>query len=179
MSDRPITDFDTPLRTARLGAVRPGWRIPALDLGELVGGRVVRVRTELLFGGMRAVVIGAPGAFIPVCTERQVPDFAANAERLRAAGFKLLVCIAPNDPWVLARWAQEVDPARAIRFLSDGNLAFTRALGLTAREDSLFLGERCKRYTIVLDNCMIEKIRVEEQINDLTDAEADDVMLDA
>ncbi len=168
----------SPISTDRFQPARAGRRVPDAPLGELYGDEIATVRTETLFLGVRAVVIGVPGAFTPMCTKQHLPDFIANAPKLRAAGFGLIACIAPNDPWTLARWAQDLDPGGAVRFLSDGNLAFTRALGLSARGDSLFLGERSQRYVMTLNGAVIEKLRVEDNILDLSCTGSDSVMLD-
>lgn len=162
----------------RFQAARPGRRVPNIMLGELYGDEIVTVHTEQLFLGVRAVVIGVPGAFTPVCSGQHLPNFIANAPRLKAAGFSLIACVAPNDPWTIDRWARDIDPDRHVRFLSDGNLAFTRALGLSARADSLFLGERSQRYVMTLRNAVIEKLRVEDDIVSLHCTHADAVMLD-
>lgn len=168
----------SPVSTDRFQPARVGRRVPDVALGELRDGEIATVRTEALFLGVRAVVVGVPGAFTPVCTKHHLPDFIASAPKLRAAGFSLIACIAPNDPWTLARWAQDVDPGGVIRFLSDGNLAFTRALGLSARGDGLFLGERSQRYVMTLNGAVIEKLRVEDDIVNLFCTGADTVMLD-
>ena len=159
-------------------AARVGLRVPDVPLGQLSHGTLDVVHTHALFAGRRAIVIGIPGAFTPICEGEHLPGFIANAAKLKQAGFDMICCIAPNDPWVLSRWAQEVDPGGAIRFLSDGNLAFARALGLNGREDGFFLGERSRRYVMTLDRAVIQKLRVDDDILRLNCTTADAVMLD-
>lgn len=156
---------------------RPGQRIPDSALAELRDGDLVTTRSETLFAGRNAVVLGVPGAFTPVCSQRHLPDFIQNAGRLKASGFDSLFCIAPNDPWVLDRWARDIDPGRKVRFLSDGNLDFTRRLGLLARHDDLHLGERSRRYTMIVRNAVIEKLAVETSILDYACSRSEAVVL--
>ncbi|MGE3302807.1 MAG: redoxin family protein [Hyphomonadaceae bacterium] len=157
---------------------RVGRRLPPATLAEWVGDGPAAVRAERLFAGRRAVVVGVPGAFTPVCTGRHVPAFVASAAKLRASGFSLLACIAPNDPWTLRRWAEEVDPAGELRFLSDGNLHFTRALGLCMQDEAHFLGERSKRYSMIVEDAVIRRISVEESIFDVGCSAAEQLLLD-
>ena len=154
-----------------------GQRIPAAALAELHDGELKVVRTERLFAGKRAIVMGMPGAFSPTCAQKHLPDFIGAADRLRAAGFQILACVTPNDPWVMERWAQDVDPKGKIRFLSDGNLDLTRKLGLSVRADDYHLGERSARYTMILRDAVIEKLSVENAIEDFACTTTDAVLL--
>lgn len=52
-----------------------GLRPPPIELCELDGNVMLPVNTEQLFAGVRAVVLGVPGAFTPVCTSRHIPEF--------------------------------------------------------------------------------------------------------
>lgn len=138
-----------------------GNRIPEALLARLEDGRVRPVSSVELFRGQRSLVLGVPGAFTPVCNGRHIPDFIENAPALRKAGFTQLLCIAPNDPYVVDVWARTLDPTGQIQFLSDGNLDFTRALGLLNKERYLFLGLRSHRYLMSVRGCIITHLRVE------------------
>ena len=160
-----------------LKRIAAGLRIPPASLAELQNGELTVLSTERLFAGKRAIVMGMPGAFSPTCAQRHLPDFISNAERLSSAGFQLLACITPNDPWVMDRWAQELDPAPKIRFRSDGNLELTRKLGLSVRADSYHLGERSARYTMILKDAVIERLAVENTIEEFACTAVDAVLL--
>jgi peroxiredoxin len=154
-----------------------GQRIPPARLAEIRDGEIVEINTESLFSGRRAIVIGAPGAFTPICTEKHLPDFVAGADRLRAAGFDTIICLATNDPWTVGHWARVVDPERKIRFLSDGNLEFCRKMGLTTIRQDLYLGERTSRFLMILNNAVIERLSVEALAEQLTRTRYDDIYL--
>lgn len=156
-----------------------GSRVPSVNLGYLADGGVAALSTDALFAGVKSVVIGIPGAFTPVCSQQHVPDFVANADRLQASGFAQLICIAPNDPFVLEAWRCQMDPQHKIRFLSDGNLDFTRALGLSEAHKDLFLGNRSKRYMLVVHDRTIQRVRVETSILTYACTRADDVLIAA
>src|SRR5579872_6727245 len=141
-----------------------GSRVPAVVLGRLDGNAVRSVSTARLIAYGRAVIMGIPGAFTPVCTQRHIPEFAQSAEKLTAAGYSHLICIAPNDPFVLDAWARQVDPSSRIDFYSDGNLEFTRALSLLEQVSHLYLGWRSSRYLMVTSDGVIQRLRVEKDV---------------
>jgi 2-Cys peroxiredoxin 5 len=141
-----------------------GSRIPDVKLAWLENGDIVSRNSHAIFEHHRAVVVGLPGAFTPVCTKQHVPDFVKNAPRLRASGFTELICLVPNDPFALIEWQEALDPKGELTFLSDGNLDFATALGLTTRHTRLFLGWRSERYMMIVENGMITRFRVEPNI---------------
>lgn len=143
--------------------VSVGDRLPQVPLAELdVNGVVRQVWPQQLFGGQRAIIVGAPAAFSPVCSRVHVPGFVDSVPSLRRSGYDQVVCITPDNPWALQAWAREVDPGGRLRFLSDGNMKFGRAVGLIANLESLFLGECFERFVLITRNGFVEKVSVEE-----------------
>jgi peroxiredoxin len=138
--------------------------VPDIQLGFLDQGEVRSVSASALFAHGVTVILGVPGAFTPVCTHEHIPDFLCQADEFDMLGCRQLVCIAPNDPFVLEEWSKRVDPEHRIRFLSDGNLEFTRALDLSRSITRLFIGERSERYLMVAQNGMIVRLCVEPDI---------------
>ena len=155
-----------------------GSRVPHVKLGYLSNGDVATVNACDLFAGARSVVLGIPGAFTPVCTRQHVPDFVANADEIAASGYSQLICIAPNDPFTLETWRAQVDPQSKIRFLSDGNLDFCRALGLNEAHRDLFLGQRSKRYLLLVNDGVIQRVRVESSILTYACTRAEHVLME-
>lgn len=153
-----------------------GSRIPDVRLGYLQDGEVRTVSAVKYFAEGRTIVLGVPGAYTPVCTQRHIPDFIANVDKFDMLGFRQLVCIAPNDPFVLEAWSCDVDPAHKIRFLSDGNLEFTRALGLDSANRELLIGTRSERYLMIVDNGTIVRLRIEPNILTFSCATAEDAL---
>lgn len=143
-----------------------GTYVPPALVAELIDGQIVPVRAHDVVGRGKTLVIGVPGAFTPVCTERHVPGLVNNAERLRRSGYDNLVCVVASDPFSTEAWARQVDPKRWVRFVSDGNLNLCRAMGLVTHEQKFFLGDRSERYMLIVQNGVIETARVEKQISD-------------
>ena len=141
--------------------IQPGSRLPDVDLAYLSAGEMRTVRPDAIFAGLRAILIGLPGAFTPVCHGKHLPDFVAAWPTLRSSGFDLVAWISPNDPWTQDAWAAAVDPDNRLRRFSDGNLAFARAAGVTCQAADLYMGERCQRFSMILQDAVVERLFVE------------------
>jgi peroxiredoxin len=148
----------------KMNTILVGSAVPNVAFGYLDGAEIRSVTALDVFSKHRAVVVGVPGAFTPICTTQHIPEFIQNAESLRKSGYTKLICVAPNDPFVLAEWARMLDPQKTLTFLSDGNLHFCRALGLISVNETLFLGARSERYLLIVQNGIINRVRVEPNI---------------
>jgi peroxiredoxin len=154
-----------------------GDRVPQATLGRIVDGVMHTVELHELIAGRNAVIAGVPGAFTPVCTCRHIPDLLENAARLRAAGYGLVACVAPNSPWAVAAWAAEVDPSGSMMFLSDGNLMLARALGVTVAAHEMMLGETSARYLLATESGLVRRLNVETKITNVDCTRARDVLI--
>lgn len=155
-----------------------GTGMPVVRLGEMVNDQLRAVRASDIFGRGASVVVGMPGAFTPLCTEKHLPNLISNADRLRASGFTEIACVATSDPYSIDAWARAIDPARKVRFLSDGNLNLVRALGLTTHATRLFLGECSERYLLTVRDGVIASVRVEDEITNFSCTRTDDLVLE-
>jgi len=117
-----------------------GQRLPRAQLCEMVEGQLPVLEAGQIFGRGLALLVGMPGAYTPICAGRHLPSLLKSADRLRAGGVTEIACIVTSSPFAVDAWAKAADPARKFRFLSDGNLCFSRALGLTTQEENLFMG---------------------------------------
>jgi peroxiredoxin len=117
--------------------------------------------TEQVFGGKRVALFAVPGAFTPTCSARHLPGFKDRAADLRAKGIDLIACVSVNDAWVMGAWGDAQGVGDDILMLADGGGEFTRALGLEMDASKFGLGERSQRYSMVVDNCVVEQLNVE------------------
>ena len=155
-----------------------GLRLPAVRVGEMIDGQLRSVRATDVLAQGNVIIAGMPAAFSPVCSEKHLPSLVRNADRLRKAGFSEVVCVATSDPFSLDAWARVMDPARKVRFLSDRNLSFVRALGLSTHQPRLFLGECSERYMLTVRDGVIVSARVEADILELSCTESDTFVLE-
>lgn len=154
-----------------------GDRVPQVLLSRLVGGEIQHVDTHALLANKRAVIVGIPGAYTPVCTCTHVPNLISNYDRLRRRGFDMVAVIVPDNPWVTDAWANSVDPSGKLQFFSDGNLDFARDLGVSVVDYRNFLGETSSRYLLLSGNGIVRRLNVEAHGMDLTCTRAEDVVL--
>ena len=141
--------------------LRVGSVMGATTLGRAVAGSIEKVRLDELIRDERALICGIVGAFTPPCSQQHVPDFVRNAARLRASGYERLIVAAPNDPFTLAAWAEQMDPEGRVTFLSDGNLDLAQSLGVVTRHPEFFIGHSVRRYLAVLNDRLLERLSVE------------------
>jgi len=113
--------------------------------------------------GQNIVIFAVPGAFTPTCSDAHVPGFVVHNEAIRAKGIDEIYCVAVNDPFVMKFWAQHLGvDEQTIRFLSDGNGMFTRALGMERDMSNGAMGLRSKRYAMIVKNGVVDWLGVDE-----------------
>jgi len=127
-----------------------------------------------IFLGKRVAVISIPGAFTPVCSSRHVPGYIEKQQELKSKG-KLddIVCISTNDPYVQEAWGKSFGAGSGVRFLSDMDKTFAKAVGLGV---DLFGTTRLKRFSMLCDNGVVEKVNVESENNNLGVSSADHML---
>ena len=153
-----------------------GREIPNVKLGFIEDGDVKSISSVEFFSGPQTLAVCIPGAFMPVCTAQHIPDFVNSTYQLRMAGYRKLVCIVPNDPFVTQAWSRLVDPEGHLIFLSDGNLELARAFEVSKSIKSLFVGERPQRYMFVTQHSHVHRFQVEPDILTLSRTRAVDAL---
>jgi peroxiredoxin len=123
------------------------------------------VESGALFRGRRVVVFSLPGAFTPTCSNQQCPAFERYYDEFRSLGVDEVYCISVNDAFVMYQWGRHLGVER-VKMLPDGNGAFTRRMGMLVWKGHLGFGYRSWRYTMVVNDCTIEKFLPEPGIND-------------
>ncbi len=112
------------------------------------------------FAGKRVALFAVPGAFTPTCSARHLPSFVEKAGELKAKGIDEIVGISVNDPFVMAAWNQS-DGSADITMLADGNGDFADAVGLTMDGSKFGMGKRSQRYSMVVNDGVVEQLNVE------------------
>ncbi len=143
--------------------ITAGDRLPDVELHTMTPDGPTTVRTGEVLGSGRVVLFAVPGAFTPGCSNVHLPGFLEHGDELRAKGVKTIACVAVNDPFVMGAWADAHDVGDKILMLSDGNGAFTEAMGLVMDASGLGLGKRSKRYAAIVDDRVVTSIEVDER----------------
>jgi peroxiredoxin len=117
--------------------------------------------TDDVFKGRKVVLIAVPGAFTPTCHRNHLPGYVQKAKEIRAKGIDAIAVTAVNDVFVMDAWAK-ASGGDGIEFLADGNGDFAKAIGLTMDGSGFGLGTRSQRYSMVVDNGVVEALNVED-----------------
>jgi thioredoxin-dependent peroxiredoxin len=136
---------------------------------ESIGGenpfRWADVTSSELFAGKKVVLFGLPGAFTPTCSSTHTPGFEAKIADFKAAGVDTVVCLSVNDAFVMYQWGKNLG-VEEVRMLPDGNLDFTRAIGMNVQKQNLGFGERSWRYSMLVEDSTITKVFEEAGFGD-------------
>lgn len=137
---------------------------------ESIGGgnpfRWSDISTGDVFAGKRIAVFSLPGAFTPVCSGSQCPDYERQYHEIRACGIDEVYCVSVNDAFVMFQWAKHLS-IQNLKLLPDGNGAFTRRMGMLVDKQHLGFGYRSWRYSMVVEDRKIVLFFEEPGINDV------------
>jgi thioredoxin-dependent peroxiredoxin len=121
--------------------------------------------TKEIFGNKRIVLFSLPGAFTPTCSSTHLPRYEELYEQIKALGVDEIICLSVNDAFVMFQWGKNLG-AKKVSLLPDGNGEFTRKMGMLVDKTNLGFGMRSWRYSMVVNNCEIEKIFAEPGYED-------------
>ena len=120
------------------------------------------ITTDEVFKGKRVALIAVPGAFTPTCSAKHLPGFKEKAADLRAKGIDAIACVSVNDVFVMKAWGADQGVGDDIIMLADGNGAFTKDIGLDMDASKFGMGPRSQRYSMIVNDGVVEKLNVEE-----------------
>ena len=120
------------------------------------------ITTDEVFKGKRVALIAVPGAFTPTCSAKHLPGFKEKAADLRGKGIDAIACVSVNDVFVMKAWGADQGVGEDIVMLADGNGNFTREIGLEFDGSKFGMGPRSQRYSMIVNDGVVEKLNVEE-----------------
>ena len=137
-------------------------RLPEATFRVMGVDGIEAMTTADVFGGRKVVLFAVPGAFTPTCHLKHLPGFIENADAFKKMGVDAVVCVAVNDPFVLAAWAEKSGGKGKVLFLSDGNAEFTKKIGMDFDGSGIGLGTRSKRYAALVEDGVVKVLNIEE-----------------
>lgn len=143
-------------------AIAIGDRLPEATFRVMEDDGIKTLSTGEVFGGKKVVLFAVPGAFTPTCHLKHLPGFIESAGDFKQHGVESVVCIAVNDPFVLAAWAEKSGGKDKVLFLSDGNAEFTKKAGMDFDGSGVGLGTRSKRYAALVEDGVVKALNVED-----------------
>ena len=147
-------------------AIEVGTTVPPATLKQMTPAGIEDVDLMPLLKGKKVILFGLPGAYTPVCSTQHLPGFVEDADRLKAGGVAAIACISANDPFVMSAWGKEHGVGDKVMMLCDPEAAFIKSLGLSLDLSGLGLGERSKRWSMVVEDGVVAIVNVEDSIFD-------------
>ena len=148
-------------------SIEAGAAVPPATLKHMTAKGIEDVELASLMEGKKVILFGLPGAYTPVCSTQHLPGFVKEADKLKADGVSAIACIATNDPFVMSAWGKEHAVGDKVMMLSDPDAVFTKAIGPSLDLFGLGIGERSKRWSMVVEDGVVSTVNVEESIFDV------------
>jgi peroxiredoxin len=139
-----------------------GDRLPKTTFIKATAEGPQPVDSEEYFRGRRVALFSVPGAFTPTCSARHLPGFVEKAEEFKGKGVDEIACTAVNDAFVLQAWSDSAEANGKVTMLADGNGEFVQQIGLGMDGSKFGLGQRGQRFSMVVNDGVVEQLNVEE-----------------
>lgn len=116
--------------------------------------------TKSLFENKKVVLFSLPGAFTPTCSSTHLPRYNQLAGTFKKLGVDEICCVSVNDTFVMNAWLADQE-ADNITVVPDGNGEFTEGMGMLVGKEDLGFGKRSWRYSMLVNNGVVEKMFIE------------------
>ena len=151
--------------------INVGDSIPFVRLATMGAEGKEDLSTDDLFKGRKVVIFGLPGAFTPTCSAKHLPGFVEHADAIKAKGIDTIACIAVNDAFVMAAWGKDQNVGDKVMMVADGSAHFAEAAGLELDLSDRGMGMRCKRFSMLVEDCVIKSLNIDGPTFEKTSAE--------
>ena len=137
-------------------------QIPNSEIFILDDGEPIKKNIEELLKDKKVVLFGLPGAYTSVCSAKHLPGYINMYEEYKKKGIDKIICISVNDPFVMNAWGKVNNVGEKVLMVGDPFLNFTKAIGADVDKSGRGLGVRSNRYTMLIDNLKVVKLREEK-----------------
>jgi glutaredoxin/glutathione-dependent peroxiredoxin len=143
--------------------IKIGDSLPQVEFNTMTADGQQKLSTDVVFAGRKVVLFAVPGAFTPTCSMNHLPGFLTHFDAIKAKGVDSIVCTSVNDVHVMSAWAKHSGAEGKILMLADGNAEFAKACGLAFDLAVAGMGERSRRYSMIVDNGVVKALNVEDK----------------
>jgi peroxiredoxin len=141
--------------------IKVGDKMPKGQFTRMGANGPEPVSTDDLFRGKKVVLFSVPGAFTPTCSAKHLPGFIISFDQLKAKGVDTIACMAVNDVFVMKAWGESSKATGKVEMLADGNGDYARALGLELDATKFGMGQRGKRFSMIVQDGVVKALNVE------------------
>ena len=142
--------------------IRENDKIPNSEIFVLEDGEPIKKNIEEFLKNKKAIIFGLPGAYTSVCSAKHLPGYIKMHQKYKDKGIDQIICISANDPFVMNAWGKENNVGDKIIMIGDPFLNFIRAIGAEVDKSGRGLGIRSNRYTMLVDDMRVIKLKVEK-----------------
>jgi len=139
--------------------------IPSMEFHNRTDDNFEMIHSHSAFLGKKVIVFGLPGAFTPTCSTQQVPAYEDMYDKFIDEGIDEVYVTSVNDGFVMKSWLESLGITK-VKPLSDGSGAFARAMGMLVAKDNLGFGMRSWRYSMMIDDGIIQHFNAEPGLTD-------------
>lgn len=136
--------------------------VPKVDFKIIKDGGLVTLSNDEVFKDKKVVIFALPGAYTPTCSSTHLPRYEELAQVIKEQGVDDIYVLSVNDPFVMDAWSKD-QKVENIKVLPDGNGEFSEGIGLLVDKTDLGFGKRTWRYSMVVNNGVVEKAFIEEE----------------
>lgn len=141
--------------------IQIGDKIPPSIFKVLKGDLQESVYSENIFCNKRIVLFSVPGAFTPKSTNIQLPEYLELASEIFKHNIDKIICVSVNDAFVMKAWADHCGVGNTILMLGDAHCHFFNSIGLEMDCTRFQLGFRCERFSMIINNGILENLNIE------------------
>lgn len=135
------------------------------EITEAPGFEWYDLKSQEIFEGKRVAIFSLPGAFTPTCSSTHLPGYEMAYDDLKKNGIDEVYCISCNDTFVMNAWMNSLD-VQKVKPLPDGAGEFTRKMGFLVDKTNIGFGMRSWRYSMIVNDGLVEALFVEPGIGD-------------
>ena len=140
------------------------------EITEAPGFEWYDLKSQEIFEGKRVVIFSLPGAFTPTCSSTHLPGYELAYDDIIAKGIDEVYCLSCNDTFVMNAWMNSQDVSK-VKPLPDGSGEFTRKMGFLVDKSNIGFGMRSWRYSMIVNDGIVEALFVEPGIEDNADGD--------
>lgn len=137
-------------------------KVPFVNFKVRENYKWVTKNSNDFFKHKRVILFALPGAFTPVCSTLHLPTYNELYDTFRSYGIDDVYCLAVNDGFVLEAW-KSAEKASKITMIPDVDGEFSYKLGFLKNRNEMCLGNRSWRYSMVINDGIIEKMFIEPE----------------
>lgn len=156
--------------------IQTGDKIPSVSTKVMGADGLEDFNIAEHIAGKKVVLFAVPGAFTPSCNDDHLPGYVMASDKIKAAGIDDIICTAVNDPFVMKAWGASLNTDGNVTMIADGNGEFASALGLTFDASGAGLATRSKRYSMIVNDGVVETLNIEDVPSDVDVSSADTIL---